>query len=450
MTKNPKINKLICWVILAAMLAGTIAGLWLGIAGRDTQMVSVLENGEWTDRALYRQISFIPNTFNATWKEAFTPSVALGGGYSYNLTAARAEGASDADFQKQVKQTAKILKERAEMITGSVNVKMDGDQITLLTASSQYDETLAQLLTAKGEVAFCLLDEATGTYTEPFLTGADIKDAGYYVNNGVYYLSILFDKAGGKEFAEITAATAGGYMYILVDGAAVAAPYISGEIKDGGTSIQMESQGQALYYAVLMRSGALPIAVTMGDTAPAEATLGSLVTIAILLCAALVLAAIVWFIIRGKLMGVLSAWALVVQLVFFFLFSAVTALTGGMVISVFFLAVMVVCVLSAIFGVEVLSGHIAAALRKGRGMRAAAGDAFGKSFKLLGIVYGAMLGAGVLLMFIFQARSFGLLGRFIAISALSSFASIFVFLRLALSCCFVTLGDDARLYGASK
>ena len=100
-----KATKIISIIVLLAVLVATVAGAYLGFAGRNTQMVTVTENGVETQRALYRQVAFIPNTFNTTWKEAIIPSAQLGGGIEYVFTAEQGD-MTDADFSKAIKAAA--------------------------------------------------------------------------------------------------------------------------------------------------------------------------------------------------------------------------------------------------------------------------------------------------------------------------------------------------------
>ena len=51
-----------------------------------------------------------------------------------------------------------------------------------------------------------------------------------------------------------------------------------------------------------------------------------------------------------------------------------------------------------------------------------------------------------MLMFAFQSGMVGILGRFMAISAVLSVAMIYVFLRLVLSCSFALFGEKSALY----
>ena len=98
------------------------------------------------------------------------------------------------------------------------------------------------------------------------------------------------------------------------------------------------------------------------------------------------------------------------------------------------------------YGLLLVLGRMASAMGKGRGSRAAAGSAFDGSFKFLAIFYGVILAVGLVLMFAFQSGMVGILGRFMAISAVLSVAMIYVFLRLVLSCSFALFGEKSALF----
>ena len=84
--KNDSVKKIVSLVVLIVLCAATVAGAYLGLFGRNVSYVDVPgENGNET-LALERQVAFIPNTFNQTWREAIRPDASLNGGYGYTLT----------------------------------------------------------------------------------------------------------------------------------------------------------------------------------------------------------------------------------------------------------------------------------------------------------------------------------------------------------------------------
>ena len=66
---------------------------------------------------------------------------------------------------------------------------------------------------------------------------------------------------------------------------------------------------------------------------------------------------------------------------------------------------------------------------------------------MLGIVYGALLVVGLVLMFAFQGGLYGIMGRMVAASAVISVCAIFVYARVLLSCLVTLTGEKAPLYG---
>ena len=68
MKKNTT-RKIISIVTLVVLLCATVVGAWLGIAGRNTQYVTIHEDGQDVQKALYRQVAFIPNTINENWRD---------------------------------------------------------------------------------------------------------------------------------------------------------------------------------------------------------------------------------------------------------------------------------------------------------------------------------------------------------------------------------------------
>lgn len=105
------------------------------------------------------------------------------------------------------------------------------------------------------------------------LTGADLKDAIESKDpvSGKIKVDLTFNPAGARKFAEITAANVGRRIGIYLDGELVQNPVVQEPIPNGKAEITgYESLEEAHKVAILLRSGALPLKVTVEE----ERTIG--------------------------------------------------------------------------------------------------------------------------------------------------------------------------------
>lgn len=425
-------NKIVSIIVLIAVLVATVAGAYLGLAGRATQMVTVNVDGVETERALYRQVAFIPNPVNDTWQEAIVPSAQLGGGVEYVFGAVQGD-MTDAEFAKAVKSAAKIAGKRAAMIAGDSNVTVDGATISVVVPSDDYDSLLASIVSPIGEVTFCLYDAATGLFGEPLMTGEHVKDAGYYTNNNAYYLQMQLNKKGQKALASIAKENAGNTLYVLQDGSYLGYFYLSEGMDTQYVSFTTDDWSYALGAAVCLRAGKLPVSLTLENSMPAEGTHTALLNIVITAMFIITALAAVYMIIRGKLAGLTAVLTLAAQGVVYCLIMALTAVSADWKLTITALILLAACQLLFIAGLILVNDKIAA-LNKHRALKPALNQAMKTSLKPLATVYGALVVLGLAMMILFSAQPAAILGRLVALSGVISFVAIFVVLRVLVSC----------------
>lgn len=442
-------NKIISAVVLVVLLVATVAGVYLGICGRNTQYVTVTENGEDVRRPLYRQVAYIPNTLNKNWQEAVRPSAALSGGYSYTLTAEQGD-MSDADFTKALKNASKVIKARAEMVVGTADVKVENNTVVLTVAESSYDSLLAALVSPVGEFNFAFYNSEDSSFGDPVLDASAIKQAYYYTgSNNTYQIQLQLTKKGLKAYNELLNEHAGEYIYLMQDGAYVAAVRLA-SLTNGVLAITTQDWSTAFIAADCLRSGKLPMALSVSDSAVAAASMEGFLDGAIIGLAVALLLVCLYLLVIARLGGLAGAWTLCAQVALFCLATAVVSVNANWTMTVTSLIVLIVCEALFVYGLVVVLGAMAAAIRAGMGAHAALSAAFNKNTRMLLTVYGAVLAVGVVLMFAFQSALYGVLGRMIALSAIISAVMLFVFLRVVLSCCFRVISGKSALYGAAK
>lgn len=425
MKKNTT-RTIISIVVLVVLLCATVAGAWLGIAGRNTQYVTIHEDGQDVQKALYRQVAFIPNTINENWREAIRPSAELGGGYGYTLTA---ENASASDLKK----AASIIKDRAVMVLGNASVKAADGQIVLTVPEDSYNSLIATIIPEVGEYYFAIYDSSTGSVGEAVLNREHVKQAYYYVNNDTYQVQVQFNSKGIKAITELLASNSGTYLYLMLDGQPLGYAYFTTPSNDMLAFTTSDWTGAFLATSCI-RTGSLPVEVSLTETAAAEPTAGSLLNILIIAVAVVLLLVCVWLIVRCGIGGLHGVWALIVWVVVFFLATAMIAVSVKWVMTLISAIAIVLCVCAFVYGLVVLFNGIASSVRAGRSLLPAYKAVSRQKLRLLSIVYGALLVIGLLLMFIFQNATYGVLGRIIALSAIISYAVLYLFVRITIVC----------------
>ena len=424
--KNSAVTKIISAVVLLALLCATVAGAYLGIAGRNTEYVTIREDGQDVQRALYRQVAYIPNTLNQTWQEAIRPSAALGGGYSYTLTA---DGADSATLNK----LAKAVSARARLVTGNASAKVQDGAVVLTVPESAYDSLIATVATTTGQVSFALFDTVNQTIGATVL-GADLVKNAYYANSdGTYQVQVLFSAKGAKEYDAVRAANSGTYLYLLLDGQPAAYALLSA-LTNNVLTFSANDWSTAFIAVDCLRTSALPADVTLTSAEAAAPTAGSLLNIVIILCAVVLLAVCVLLVVWAGKGGIAGIWTLIAWVVLFCLATALVAVSANWILTVPSLIVVLLCVCAFLYGLVALFGQMGKQIKNGRNTLAAYADAARAQIKPLGLCYAALLVIGLVLMMAFQSGIYGVLGRIVALSAVISFVMLFVFTRVVLSC----------------
>ena len=425
--KKDTLNKLVSCLVLLVLLAATLAGAYLGIFGRTTEYATIhTENGD-EQRALYRQVAYIPNTVNENWREAIRPSAALGGGRSYALTA-------DTSDSALLAKAAKVLKARATLLAGDADVQVSGSSVTVTVPQEESNSLLPVVLTTVGECSFAFIDDETGTPGSPVLTAADMKQAYYSASNSTYQVQVVFTRKGVQAVQSLLGTNAGQALCLLVDGQPVAYSLLTAPTNDM-LAFTASDWTWAFVATDCLRSGALPVSLTAGADQAAEASMGGFLNGVIIAVAIALLLMCVYLVARCGLAGLHGVWALAAFLVLFFLLTATTAIGAGWTMTLASLIVLVLCVCAFVYGLGRIFGGMARYLRNGRSAQSSYADASRKALRPLGILYGAITAAGLLLMFIFQRGNYGVLGRAVALDGILSFVILFLFVRVTLSCC---------------
>lgn len=188
---------------------------------------------------------------------------------------------SEGDYsEKDLESTISTMEDRAKKYSEDASVAKDGDNIVASIPEKIYDESLPELLMAKGELYFCTEADAKPTdeqldnkeyveideaYYKVWVTGADVEKASGNiqesdVENKDAIVSINFTADGAKTFADMTSENMGQMTYIVYDGMIIASPMINAPITDGSVMISgMDSIETAEILAANIESGTLAL-----------------------------------------------------------------------------------------------------------------------------------------------------------------------------------------------
>ncbi len=115
---------------------------------------------------------------------------------------------------------------------------------------------------------------------QPFITvmtgaGLQAAVAGFdQMSAGSWLIQFELNEEGGAVFGPFTANSIGQPMAIVLDGAVLSAPVIQAELSTGGVITGDFTEDEARTLALQLRSGALPIPLSVESTAQVGATLG--------------------------------------------------------------------------------------------------------------------------------------------------------------------------------
>ena len=427
--KNNTVNKIISIVVLVALLGATVFGAYAGLMGLNTKMVTVKENGTDVQKALYRIVSFIPNTLNNSWQEAIQPDTTLGGGYSYVLTAPDGVKAED------MKKAAEVIRARADMLVGGAVTKVEGSTLTLTVPGKDYDASIAAVLQPIGQATFAQYDEDTGLFGAALLDGSITDGTYYYMGENGYNIQLHLTAKGAAALRQVIAEHAFEYLYLLLDGEPVGySPLYDGIITESSTvDFMAPDASSAFVTAVAMRAASLPCVLTLTSDGVAAAS-SSLMNVGIIVFACLLLLACVYMIARSVKAGLLGAWALIAGVVLAALLNALIVVNTIWVVTVLSGIVVFLCLTVMACSVVMVVNKAAGFVRAGRETAASVSAAIGKNGKLVALVNGVLMAIGLLMMFAFQRNAVGIMGRVVAADALVTLVMVFIFLPVVTAC----------------
>lgn len=167
--------------------------------------------------------------------------------------------------------------------SGIPSGQFDGQKIltTEQVLIQQQREAAAAEATAEPEAevtpeALPIVNPQTGQPFETVMTGAGLQAAiaEYDPQSLSWHIRFELKPEGGAVFGPYTAANIGEPMAIVLDGVVLSAPVIQAELDTGGVITGSFSEEEAKTLALQLRSGALPIPLSVESSEQVGATLG--------------------------------------------------------------------------------------------------------------------------------------------------------------------------------
>lgn len=202
--------------------------------------------------------------------EAITLGLDIKGGITVLLEAVESEGAPVDD--DTMNRALAIISNRVNGLgVAEPEIQREGSNRIRISLPGYDDQE--EVLSIIGKTALLEFRDIDGNV---FLTGSNLKDAREQLDQstGTAYVQIKLDEVGGQKMREYTKANINGYLLITLDGALVSAPGIEEEVGAEGVINNISSLTEARSLAIMLRSGALPVALEVRDFRAVGPTLG--------------------------------------------------------------------------------------------------------------------------------------------------------------------------------
>ena len=433
-TKNTKSRKpltsgakgLIC---LAVLLALTVFVSCLSITGMnlDAEGVNVL-------------LPWVPVS-SGNWPASLPLSRALGGGtyveYAYTL----AEDAAENTLNDSVKTIRERLSQMGES-DADVSVKDGAVRIELRKMDASRLASLRNMSTMGGQFEF------TDTNSNVVLTEKEISKAEVKVNYNnartSYTVSLVFsvNKDGQAKLAESNPS----YLSVTCDGDSISSyAIVSGDTVTCSMGSNNTAYNSAANLAFLLNYGSVDMTLTLRDSGTTAASLGSVQRVVLIVFALLLVFALAYMVITGKLTGVagfLSVWCAVVLNLFFV---ATIVVPSVYMLNVGCLVAILLGVLVAMYAAVTRTDAIGKQISEGNAPKAASKLGFRAAAKNTWIAHGAVLAVALILMIFPFSKSTG----YTLASGVVASAMTTVVMR-AFQYCFTMITNKPALFGKVK
>ena len=373
---------------------------------------------------------------SANWPASLPLNRALGGGTytDYNYTAA--EGVSVDDSVKTIKSRLVALGEA----DAAVSLKGDAIRAELrkLSASQRASELAMATMPAHFEFT-----DSNGTVV---LTEKDVANAKYAAKSSGSTYTVSMDFNLTKEGAQKLKEANPSYLAITCDGDSVSS---FASVGDGKVTASLGT-GDSAYraaanYAFLANNGAVDVTLSQSGTGDVPASSGIVLTVVMLLCAALLVCALIYLVMIGKLTGVsafIAVWCTVLMTLFFV---ATVVVPSSYMINVGMLVAMLLGVLLSMYAAVNRTAAISKQIGEGSAPKQATKLGMKNAAKTIWLAHGAAMVVALLLMIFSFSRS---IGYALCVSVIASALSTLV--MRAFQFCFTAMTNKPALFGKVK
>ena len=414
---SSKTKGLICLVFLCAL---TVFVSVLGIGGMklDSEGVNIL-------------LPWVPLS-GANWPQALPLTRALGGGTYSELTAVPKEGVTLEDVAKAMNGRLAGIGETDASVT-----VQGGDTIRMELRHMDADrlQSVLSLVTRQGHFEF-RTSEGAALLTEKDVTGANITVNSTQTS---YLVNVSLTDEALKKAQEAEA----GYLTAYMDGEQLSSASISdNKLVMSFFTSNFNTASNVTYF---INSGAVDASLSLKDSGILTASAGTVKTVVLVIAGLLLLCALVYLLITGRLTGVSAVWTVWCAVLLGLFFTATLVVPSVYALNTGCLIAALLGVLLAVYTAVTRTDLIGRNIRDGQSPKQATKLGLRNSAKQIWIVHGVAIAVALILMIFSFSKSTGYtLAAFVTGSAFT------VVLMRAFQACFTAITNKASLFGKTK
>ncbi len=373
------------------------------------------------------------------WPASLPLDRTLGGGtytdYSYSLPEGVSEDAVNASIET-IKARLRGLGE------SDVAAALKGDAIRVELRKLSATQRASELGMATMQAHF----EFTDTNGNVVLTEKDVKQAKYAAKTSGSSYSVTLEFELTKEGAQKLKDADPSYLSVSCDGETVSTYATVGDGKvTAGLGLGDSAYRAGANYAFLANNGAVDVTLTQSGTGDVPASAGIVLKVVVILCAALLVCALIYLVAIGKLTGVsafIAVWCTVVLAMFFL---ATVVVPSSYMLSVGTLVAVLLGVLLSMYAAVTRTSAISKQIGEGSAPKQATKLGMKNAAKSVWIAHGAVMALALVLMIFSFSRNIGYaLSAGVMASALSTLA------MRAFQLCFTAITSKPALFGKVK
>ncbi|HHU02634.1 MAG TPA: hypothetical protein GXZ91_05835 [Christensenellaceae bacterium] len=283
-------SKHIALVTVVILFLLTVVSCFLGVRGQKLDSIG-----------LYKLLPWIPiPSEKFEWRTALVPGADFGVTEAISFT-------FNEGVEEEKSEVVRTLSSRLSNYgLSSFSIEEHEGNYQLKLPNDIINSDKLELLLSKGEFSFA------GPDGEDFLSGKHITRANVAPadqTGSSWYLAFELDSEGKDIFAKKTTELVNEMMLVKRDGVELVRASIAEPLVDGGASIPGFTFDDAYINAILMKSGALPYELNVGETLEGEPMLGENSLNGVIIALWIVIAVIMLvFLIKYRLAGLAGLW----------------------------------------------------------------------------------------------------------------------------------------------